>query len=51
MFFGLHGAACAMHVAAVDKLWADFPQERDRFVWSHGYCEVVSAPIRMMFKP
>lgn len=44
---GIHSAACGIHVAAVDELWRD-PAKRNKYVWSHAYCSVASAPLRWL---
>ncbi len=45
MFLGLHGAACNMHVAAVDML--DQRRQSD-WAWSYKYCRVVGAPLKAL---
>jgi hypothetical protein len=44
-FFGLHGAACGMHVAAVERL-RTYPGHENDYRASYTYCKIVSAPLR-----
>lgn len=45
MFFGLHGAACNLHVAAVDMVRVHRP---DAYRLSYAYCRMVGAPLRWL---
>lgn len=48
MFFGLHGAACNMHVAAVEMYVRRHGGDMGSFDWSYQYCRVVGAPLRAL---
>lgn len=46
-WFGLHGAACAMHTVAAEQYWAR-GGNKNTYKWSHAYCKLMSAPLRFM---
>lgn len=46
-FFGLHGAACNMHMAAVEMLRSD-TNNPAAYAMSYDYCSVVGAPLRAL---
>lgn len=49
MFFGLHGAACNMHMIAAERYWARGGNP-DKFKWSHAYCRAIGAPLRILLQ-
>lgn len=47
MSFGLHGAACNMHLAAV-AMFRTHHHGSDKYSWSYAYCKIVGAPARAL---
>ncbi len=48
MWFGLHGAACGMHMVAAERYWSRGGNP-NTYRWSHAYCKAMSLPLRALF--